>query len=65
MDTLNRSVNLYSDSQPEIIPYIEEINNSVNHEIALNKENKGRLKHIIELGKALPNWMREIKSRLS
>jgi len=56
---------LYSDSQPEIIPYIEEINNSVNHEIALNKENKGRLKHIIELGKALPNWMHEIKSRLS
>lgn len=65
MDTLNRSVNLYSDSQPEIIPYIEEINNSVNHEIALNKENKGRLKHIIELGKALSNWMHEIKSRLS
>lgn len=65
IDTLIKSVKSYSDSQPETIPYIEDINNSVNHDIALNRANKGRLKHIIELGKVLPKWMQEIKSRLS
>ena len=64
-DTLIRSIYSYSDSQPEIVPYIEEINNSVNIEAAQNKDFKGRLKHIIELGKALPDWMQEVKSRLS
>lgn len=60
-----RSVYSYSDSQPESVPYIEDINHSVNFEVALNKDHKARLKHIIELGKILPKWMQEVKSRLS
>lgn len=64
-ETLIRSVYSYSDSQPEIVPYIEDINNSVNLDVALNKENKGRLKHIIELGKELPSWVQEVKSKFS
>ncbi len=60
-ETLIRSVYSYSDSQPKIVPYIEDINNSVNLDVALNKENKGRLKHIIELGKELPSWVQEVK----
>lgn len=62
---LIRSVYSYSNSQAEIIPYIEEINNSVNLESAENKNFNGRLKYIIELGKVLPSWMQELKSRLS
>lgn len=64
-ETLIRSVYSYSDSQPKIVPYIEDINNSVNLDVALNKENKGRLKHIIELGKELPSWVQEVKSKFS
>lgn len=64
-ETLIRSVYSYSDSQPKIVPYIEDISNSVNLDVALNKENKGRLKHIIELGKELPSWVQEVKSKFS
>jgi type I restriction enzyme R subunit len=64
-DILIRSLYSYSDGQPEIVPYIKEITDSVNFEIAKNKETKNRLKHIIELGKVLPSWMQEVKSRLS
>lgn len=64
-DILYKSVQSYSDKQLKIVPYIEEINESVNLDIAVNKENGNRLKHIIALRKSLLNWMPEVKTRLS
>ena len=64
IEIMIKSVYAYTESQSGVIPYIDEINNSVDFESALNKENENRLIHIIKLMEELPKWIRSIQSRL-
>lgn len=64
LEILIKSVYSYTESQSGVIPYIDEINDSVDFESALNKENENRLIHIIKLIEELPKWIRSIQSRL-
>lgn len=64
LEIMIKSVYSYSETQSGVIPYIDEINQSVDFESALNKENENRLNHIIKLMEELPIWIRSIQSRL-
>ncbi|WP_444283057.1 type I restriction endonuclease subunit R [Granulicatella adiacens] len=64
LEIMIKSVYSYTESQSGVIPYIDEINDSVDFESALNKENENRLNHIIKLMEELPKWIRSIQSRL-
>ena len=60
-----KSIYSYTENQSGTIPYIDEINQSVDFESALNKENENRLNHIIKLMEELPKWIKSIQSRLT
>jgi type I site-specific deoxyribonuclease, hsdR family len=64
LEIMIKSVYSYTESQSGVIPYIDEITQSVDFESALNKENENRLNHIIKLMEELPIWIRSIQSRL-
>ena len=64
LEIMIKSIYSYTESQSGVIPYIDEINQSVDFESALNKENENRLNHIIKLMEELPVWIRSIQSRL-
>lgn len=64
LEIMIKSVYAYTESQSGVIPYIDEINYSVDFESALNKENENRLNHIIKLMEELPKWIRSIQSHL-
>lgn len=64
LEIMIKSIYSYTESQSGVIPYIDEINQSVDFESALNKENENRLNHIIKLMEELPMWIRSIQSRL-
>ena len=64
LEIMIKSIYSYTESQSGVIPYIDEINQSVDFEFALNKENENRLNHIIKLMEELPMWIRSIQSRL-
>lgn len=65
LEIMIKSVYSYTESQSGVIPYIDEINDSVDFESALNKENENRLNHIIKLMEELPKWIKSIQSRLT
>lgn len=62
---LNKSVNSYSTSQPEVIPFINEIINSVNFSKATNKTAGNILRHNMTLTANLPIWITELKQKFS
>lgn len=64
LEIMIKSIYSYTESQSGVIPYIDEINQSVDFESALNKENENRLNHIIKLMEELPMWIRSIQTRL-
>ena len=64
LEIMIKSIYSYTESQAGVIPYIDEINQSVDFESALNKENENRLNHIIKLMEELPMWIKSIQSRL-
>mgnify|MGYP000966696378 FL=1 len=64
-EILIKSVNSYSENKTDIVPYIDEIIESIDMDIAQNKENSNRLKHTIDLGKKLPSWILEVRSKYS
>lgn len=64
LEIMIKSIYSYTENQSGTIPYIDEINQSVDFESALNKENENRLNHIIKLMEELPKWIKSIQSRL-
>lgn len=64
-EILIKSVNSYSENKNDNIPYIDEIIESIDMDIAQNKENNNRIKHSIDLGKKLPSWIQEVRSKFS
>ena len=64
-EILIKSVNSYSENKTDLVPYIDEILESIDMDIAQNKENSNRLKHSIDLGKKLPSWILEVRSKYS
>lgn len=65
LEIMIKSIYSYTENQSGTIPYIDEINQSVDFESALNKENENRLNHIIKLMEELPKWIKSIQSRLT
>ncbi len=62
---LNKSVDSYSDSQPDVIPYIDELTKGVDFDKATNQSGENRLKHIMRLTKELHTWIAETKQKYS
>ncbi|MBS4193219.1 HsdR family type I site-specific deoxyribonuclease [Bacillus sp. FJAT-49705] len=62
---LERSVNSYSTSQPDVVPYINELISSVNFSKAINQTAGNLLRHNMTLTPKLPEWMAEIKQKYS
>ncbi|SQB35498.1 type I restriction endonuclease subunit R [Clostridium cochlearium] len=61
---LFKSLNHFSMAQRDVIPYIEELQKSVNFSIATNQEAGNQLEHTMTLiNKALPDWLVEIKQK--
>lgn len=60
---LFKSVNAYSASEPEIIPYIDEITKSVDYNKATDKSAGNKLKHMMTLTRKLPELIAEIKPK--
>lgn len=64
-ELLLKSVVAYSASQPDVVPYIDELIKSVDFDRATNKSADNRLKHIMTLTRELPKWIVEIKQKYS
>lgn len=62
---LSKAVASYSDSQPDVIPYIDELTKSVDFEKATNQSAGNRLRHIMALTKELLTWIAETKQKYS
>ncbi len=60
---LEKSVAAYSESQADIVPYIDELTQSVDFDQATNQSGGNRLTHIMTLTKELPPWMAKIKQK--
>lgn len=60
---LEKSVRSYSYSQPDIVPYIDELINSVDFNAAKNQTGSNRLMHVMKLTGNLPELIAEIKQR--
>lgn len=60
---LSESLFSYNYSQPEIVPYIDELIDSVDFDKAQNQTAKNRLKHIITVTNKLPEFIAEIKQK--
>ncbi len=61
---LSKSLNNFSMAKKEVIPYIDELQKSVDFSIAINQEAGGQLEHImILINKALPEWLVDIKQK--
>jgi len=62
---LRESVSSYSDSRPEVVPYIDELTKSIDFDKATNQSAGNRLRHIMTLTKELPAWIAETKQKYS
>ncbi|MFW6030807.1 MAG: type I restriction endonuclease subunit R, EcoR124 family, partial [Halanaerobiales bacterium] len=61
---LFKSLNHFSMAKKEVIPYIDELQKSVDFNLAINQEADGQLEHTITLiNKVLPKWLVEIKQK--
>lgn len=60
---LEKSVISYSTSQPDIVPYINELISSINFDKANNQTAGNRLRHIMTLTENLPKLIAEIKQK--
>lgn len=64
-ELLGKSVNSYSTSQPDVVPYINELISSVNFNNATNQTAGNMLRHNMTLTAKLPGWIAEIKQKYS
>ncbi|MBC1470912.1 type I restriction endonuclease subunit R [Listeria seeligeri] len=62
-DLLAKSVMAYSEMQPEVIPYFEDLIGSVEYEIAENKVAGNQLEHKMKLREKMPEWIAETRQR--
>jgi type I site-specific deoxyribonuclease, HsdR family len=60
-ELLLKSTNSFMVSEPKIIPYIDEITESVDYENAGDKSAGNKLKHIMTMTKELPEIIKDIK----
>lgn len=64
-ELLGKSVNSYSTSQPDVVPYINELISSVDFSKATNQTAGNLLRHNMTLTSKLPEWIAEIKQKYS
>lgn len=62
---LGKSVDSYSISQPDVVPYINELISTVDFGKATNKTAGNLLRHNMKLTSKLPAWIAEIKQKYS
>lgn len=62
-DLLEKSVRSYSPSQPDVVPYIDELIKSVDFDAAIHQAGNNRLMHVMKLTGKLPELIAEIKQR--
>lgn len=64
-ELLGKSVNSYSTSQPDVVPYINELISSVDFSKATNQTAGNLLRHNMTLTTKIPQWIAEIKQKYS
>ncbi|RTR26716.1 HsdR family type I site-specific deoxyribonuclease [Robertmurraya yapensis] len=64
-ELLLKSVNSYSTSQPDIVPYINELISSIDFNKATNQSAVNLLRHNMALTVKLPEWIAETKQKYS
>ena len=57
------SIIAYTASQPDVVPYIDGIMQSLDFGNAEKKSAGNRLKHVMKLSRVLPGWMAEMKQK--
>lgn len=62
-ELLMKSVNSYSTSQPDVVPYINDLVSSVDFSKAANQTAGNLLRHNMTLTSKLPQWIAEIKQK--
>lgn len=62
-ELLNESVNSYSTSQPDVVPYINDLVSSLDLSKATNQSAGNLLRHNMTLTSKLPQWIVEIKQK--
>lgn len=62
---LLNSLAAYTDTQPDVVPHIDDIMKSLNYDKANNQSAGSRLKHVMILTKILPKWIAETKLKFS
>lgn len=62
---LLNSLAAYTDTQPDVVPHIDDIMKSLNYDKANNQSAGSRLKHVMTLTKILPKWISETKQKFS
>lgn len=62
-DLFEKSVRSYSPSQPDVVPYIDELIKSVDFDAANHQAGNNRLMHVMKLTGKLPELIAEIKQR--
>ena len=62
-ECLFKSVNAFSVAQPEMIPYIEELIQSVDYDKAADKSAGNKLKHMMNLTRKLPELIAKMKQK--
>lgn len=62
---LSKSVDAYSTSQPDIVPYINDLIRTVDFSKATNQTSGNLLKHNMTLTATLPKWIAEVKQKYS
>jgi type I restriction enzyme R subunit len=62
-DWLYKSVNAFSVTQREVIPYIDELSKSVDYDMATDKSAGNKLKHMMNLTSGLPELIVEMKQK--
>lgn len=62
---LMNSLVAYTDTQPDVVPHIDDIMKSLNYDKANNQSAGSRLKHVMTLTKILPKWIAETKQKFS
>ena len=60
---LSKSVEVYSTSQPNVVPYIDELTESLDFSKVANQQGISRIKHMIDLTERLPEWIADVKQK--
>jgi len=64
-ELLLKSVSTYSTSQPDVVPYINELISSIDFNKATNQSAGNLLRHNMTLTAKLPEWIAEIRQKYS